>query len=79
MTDKFLESQTFNDDPVEACETFEANFSAPAYGTDEIVVSDINVEGDEATATVGDEVSNIESSYTLTNESGAWQIDSAEL
>jgi hypothetical protein len=79
MTDEFLESQTFNDDPEEACDTFEANFSAPSYGPDDIVVSDIQIDGDEATATVGDEISDIESAYTLTNESGAWQIVSAEL
>ncbi len=79
MTDEFLESQTFNDDPEEACETFEANFAAPSYSADDVVVSDIQIDGEEATATVGDEASDIESTYTLTNESGEWQIDSADL
>ena len=79
MTDKFLESQTFEEDPEQACETFETSFTAPSYGADDIVVSDIEIDGETATATVGDEVSDIESAYTLTNESGEWQIDSADL
>lgn len=79
MTDKFLEAQTFNDDPDEACETFESGFAPPSYSADDVIVSDVAIDGDMATATVGDEVSNVESTYTLTNESGEWQIDSAEI
>ncbi len=77
MTDKFLESQTFQDDPAEACDTFEQNFSEPLYEADDIIVSEIEGDGEKATALVGDNVSNVESEYKLVNEDGQWQIDSA--
>jgi hypothetical protein len=77
MTDKFLESQTFVEDPEEACETFEGSFSEPLYGPDDIIVSDIEGDGEKATAVVGDEVSNVESDYKLIKEGDGWKIDSA--
>jgi ABC-type glycerol-3-phosphate transport system substrate-binding protein len=79
MTDEFLEAQTFLSDPEEACETFETGFTAPSYGEDDIVVSDIEVDGTKGSATVGDETSGIESRYELVNEDGTWKIDSADL
>ena len=79
MTDKFLEAQTFIDEPEQACETFEAGFTAPGYSADDIVVSEIEIEGDRATATVGDETTDITSEYTLVREDGQWKIDKAEL
>ena len=88
MTDKFLEEQTFNDDPKQACETFEASFSPPAYSADDIDVTDIEYVNDKATAIVGggpEGVSvtsggeEVTSKYTLVNEDGTWKIDSAEL
>ena len=88
MTDKFLEEQTFNDDPKQACETFDASFSPPAYSEDDIDVTDIEYVNDKATAIVGggpEGVSitsggeEVTSKYTLVNEDGTWKIDSAEL
>ena len=88
MTDKFLEEQTFNDNPTEACKTFEASFSPPAYSADDIDVTDIEYVNDKATAIVGggpEGVSvtaggeEVTSKYTLVNEDGTWKIDSAEL
>ena len=79
MTDKFLEEQTFITDPDEACETFEANFSAPSYGEEDIIVSEVEVDGETATLVVGDDFSGIESRYELVNEDGTWKIDAAEL
>ena len=88
MTDKFPEEQTFNDNPTEACKTFEASFSPPAYSADDIDVTDIEYVNDKATAIVGggpEGVSitsggeEVTSKYTLVNEDGTWKIDSAEL
>jgi hypothetical protein len=79
MTDQFLEDQTFQSDPGQACETFEQTFTPPDYGPDDIVVSEIEGDGSKATATVGDSISDIESTYTLVNEGGQWRIDEAEL
>ena len=78
MTDQFLEDQTFQEDPEQACEKFEQSFSPPQYEEEDIVVSDIEVNGDKATATVGDKVTGVESIYHLVNEDGTWRIDSAE-
>ena len=79
MTDRFLEEQTFISDPAEACETFESSFSAPSYGEEDIIVSDVEVEGETATLVVGDDYSGIESRYELVSEDGTWKIDAAEL
>ena len=88
MTDKFLEEQTFDDDPKQACETFEAAFSPPAFSEDDIEITDVKYVNDKATAIVGggpEGVSvtsggeEVTSKYTLVNEDGTWKIDSAEL
>ncbi len=79
MTDKFLEDQTFIDEPEEACETFESLFSAPAYGEDAIDVTDISYENDKATASVVSEEIDATTVYHLVNEDGTWKIDSADL
>jgi hypothetical protein len=79
MTDQFLEHQTFQQDPEKACDAFEQSFSPPQYGEEDIVVSDIAVNGAKATATVGDKVTGVESTYHLVNEDGTWKIDSADI
>ena len=79
MTDAFLEDQTFNDDPEEACETFENLFTEPAYSADDVIVSDITGNGDRASAVVSDDFSNVETTFQLRNEDGGWKIDSADI
>ncbi len=88
MTDKFLEEQTFDDNPESACKTFENLFTAPSYGEDDIDVTDVQFENDKATAVVGggpEGVSiteggeEITSTYHLVKEDGTWKIDSAEV
>ena len=78
MTANFLEEQTFDDDPKSACETFEAQFTPPAYGADEIE-TDITYENDKAEVVVGSEGIDVESVYHLVKEGDTWKIDSAEL
>ena len=79
MTDSFLEDQTFNDDPEEACESFENLFSEPAYTADDVIVSDITGNGDRASAVVSDDFSNVSTTFQLRNEDGTWKIDSADI
>ena len=88
MTDKFLEDQTFDDNPKSACETFENLFTAPSYGEDDIDITDVQFENDKATAVVGGSVDGIRvtsggeeitSTYHLVFEDGTWKIDSADL
>jgi len=78
MTDNFLEEQTFDDDPEQACETFEAQFTPPSYDAEDFEV-DIQYENDKATATVSSPGIDVASVYSLVLEDGAWKIDSAEL
>ena len=79
MTDKFLEAQTFISEPEKACSAFESQFSAPGFSADDVVVSDIQGADGKATATVGDDSTDITSKYRLVFEDGAWKIDSADL
>ena len=79
MTDAFLEDQTFNDDPEEACESFENLFSEPAYTAGDVIVSDIKGDGDRASAVVSDDFSNVSTTFQLRNEDGKWKIDSADI
>jgi hypothetical protein len=86
MTEKFLEAQTFSDDPKAACKTFEAGFAAPSYSEDEIEVGDITYANDKATATVGgggaavtsggEEVT---STFKLVRAGDTWKIASADI
>ena len=78
MTDKFLESQAFvGDTREERCKYLEDSFQKPQYGKDDIVVKDVKVEGDTASAVVGDNFSNVEADYDLVRSGGRWQIDEA--
>lgn len=79
MTDGFLEDQTFIDEPEKACETFENLFSAPAYSEDDVIVSDIEINGKSASAVVSDDFSNVETTFRLRNEGGTWKIDSTDI
>jgi hypothetical protein len=79
MTDSFLEDQTFIDEPEKACETFENLFSEPAYGEEDIIVSDVEIKGRTASAVVSDDFSNVETTFRLRNEGGSWKIDSTDI
>lgn len=82
MTDAFLEDQVLiGDDNTreENCELFENVFIEKQYDADDVKFSDVEINGSEASAVVGDDFSNIESTYTLVEEDGQWRIDSADL
>ena len=79
MTDSFLEDQTFIDDPAEACEVHESTHEEPAYSADDVIVTDIKGTGDRASAVISDDFSNVETTFQLRKEDGAWKIDSADI
>lgn len=79
MTDKFLQAQTFESDPDLACERFEDAYAEPLYSEEDIEITDVQVNGDEASAVVGGEGSDVTSTYELVNEDGTWKIDAASL
>lgn len=76
MTDKFLEAQTFESNPKRACGLFESLFEAPQYSAEDIEISDVEIDGDRATAVVGGGATDITITYKLVREDGVWKIDS---
>jgi hypothetical protein len=80
MTDEFLEEQAFvGDTREERCKFFEDSFQKPQYGRDAVKFRELKVTGDEATAVIGDEISNVEARYDLVRKGEGWQIASSEL
>jgi len=82
MTDAFLKEQVLIGDEntrEENCDLFENLFVEKQYDADDVKITDVEITGSEATAVVGDDFSNIESTYTLVEEDGQWRIDSADL
>jgi hypothetical protein len=82
MTDDFLKEQVLIGDDntrAENCELFEGLFIEKQYDADDVKITDVEITGSEATAVVGDDFSNVESTYTLVKEDGEWRIDAAEL
>ena len=75
-----------SDDPKQACKTFEAGFSPPAYSEDDIEVTDVTYVNDKATAIVGGGDSaltsggeEITSKYSLVLDGETWKINAAEI
>jgi hypothetical protein len=79
MTDKFVEDQTFQDNRREGCEQFEQLHEKPQYDAEDVNITDIRVEGTRASATIGDDVSNVEADYKLVKEGDTWRIDEVDL
>lgn len=80
MTDRFLAEQVFINDRDKACKTFETLFQPPSFTADQITVADIEVDGDTATATVGDTLgSGVAATYRFVRSGDGWQIDKGSL
>ena len=79
MSDKFLEEQAFvGDNRRERCEFFRNAYQKPQYGEDDIVTSDYEVNGDEASAVVSDHISNVRTTFNLIRQDGKWVIDGTD-
>lgn len=72
--DYLVEKALLGDTPEEACEEYQQYWVEPAYGEEDVLVSDIRIDGDVATAVVGSEYINIETTYELTNVDGTWLV-----
>ena len=79
MTDKFVEAQTFQDDRAQGCEQFESGFQEPQYDADDVEITNIRVEGTRASATIGDDFSNVEAEYRFVKQGDRWRIDEVDL
>jgi hypothetical protein len=81
MTDRFLDDQVLGvgEGRKQQCEIFTDLFVEKQYDADDVKITDVEMTGSEATGVVGDDFSNVESTYTLVREDGKWRIDSADL
>lgn len=73
--DYLVKLSVFGDaSPDEACQQRQATWVEPQFGEDDIIVSDIQVHGDTATAVVGSDLINITTTYQLTLVDGKWLV-----
>lgn len=80
LTDEYLlEMSIFGAETAdEACEERMQSWVEPQYDEDDIVVSDIEVTGDTATAVIGDNFSNVTTIYELMLVDGTWKVSCDE-
>ena len=79
MTDKFLEDQAFiGDNRKERCAYFEKTHQTPSYSKDDVKFRSVKIEGGKASVTIGDDISNVETTYLLVAKDGKWQIDDTD-
>lgn len=75
LTEEYLlEKAILSDTPEEACNEHMQAWVEPQYTEDDVQVSDIEIDGDVATAVVGSEIADITTTYELTQVDGAWLV-----
>lgn len=75
LTEEYLlEKALLADTAEEACTEHQQSWVEPQYDEDDVLISDIVVEGDVATAVVGSEFINIETTYELMQVDGSWKV-----
>jgi hypothetical protein len=76
LTDDYLVKLSLFGDatPDEACQQRQQGWVKPQFGEDDIIVSNIQVNGDTATAVVGSEYINITTTYRLSLVDGKWLV-----
>jgi len=80
MTDKFLETQAFiGETRKERCDYFAKTFQKPQYKESDVKFRKVEVTGDKAVVTIGSDLANITSDYTLVAAGGKWQIDEVDI
>ncbi len=79
-TDDYLVELAFADDatPEEGCEYWTSVFVEPVYDEDDILLTNVEIEGDVATLEVGSEYVNITTVYELTKVDGTWLVSGDE-
>lgn len=81
LTDEYLLDLTLFDATTveEACEERQEFWQEPGYDEDDILITDIEVTGDTATAEVGSEHVNITTTYALKLVDGEWKVNCDEI
>jgi len=62
----------------EACTSWQNVFSKPLFGKDDVVLSDLQIDGEVATVKVGSHLTNITTLYQLTRTDGTWLVSGDE-
>ena len=77
LTDDYLiKLSVFGDaaSPEEACQQRQQGWIEPQFSEDDIIISDIDVAGEVATAVVGSDLINITTTYQLMLVDGSWKV-----
>lgn len=77
MTTNFLASQTFVSDRALACKAFRASWQPKQYSASDVIISQVEVSGNTAHATLGSKLADLTVRFSLVRGGPAWQIDSA--
>ncbi|MEZ0581269.1 hypothetical protein [Nocardioides sp. MH1] len=76
LTDDYLVKLSLFSDATseEACDQRKTGWVQPQFTKDDILVSNVQVTGDTATAVVGSRYINITTTYRLTDVDGTWKV-----
>lgn len=74
-TEEYLLEKAFlSDTAEEACDEHTQAWIEPQYDEDDVLVSDISINGDVATAVVGSDIANVTTTYELMLVDGNWLV-----
>lgn len=75
LTEEYvLEKALLSDTAEEACDEHTQSWVEPRYDEDDVLITDIEIDGDVATAVVGSEIADITTTYELMQVDGAWLV-----
>jgi len=75
LTEEYLlEKALLSDTAEEACDEHMQSWVEPQYDEDDVLITDIEIDGDVATAVVGSEIADITTIYELMQVDGAWLV-----
>ena len=75
LTEEYLlEKALLSDTAEEACDEHMQSWVEPQYDEADVLITDIEIDGDVATAVVGSEIADITTTYELMQVDGAWLV-----
>ena len=79
LTEEYLLEKAFlAETPEEACDEHMQSWVEPQYEEDDVLITDITITDDVATAVVGSELTNITTVYELMLVDGTWKVSCDE-
>ena len=75
LTEEYLlEKALLSDTAEDACDEHMQSWVEPQYDEDDVLITDIEIDGDVATAVVGSEIADITTTYELMQVDSAWLV-----